>query len=187
MEVSKSFRWKGPGVFTDFINGKAFQAGEGQIVHEHTVAPEKLAQWVKDGIAEFVNVVENIADRIGGQKPDDEDTKRLQAAHDQVNATLRIKVLGELRLLLLDRAFTDAERSDAERDIETTGIEDLQRALESTQAEHKRRLSIASTPATPPAPVMPPEPSTGADDADRLSEEDMERLTNPAGEGAGPK
>jgi hypothetical protein len=172
--VSKPFRWKGPGVFTDSVNGKAFQAGEGDIVHEHTVALEKLEQWAKAGIVEFVNLVENVVSSLEGKKPDDEDTKRLQANADRTNAVLRLTTLGELRILLADRVFTDAERAEFESEQGAMSIEDLQRTLESTQAEHKRRLGAA--PATPPAPDPP-----------ALSEEDMERLTNPTGDGAGPK
>lgn len=187
--MSKSFRWKGPGVFTDFINGKAFQAGEGQIVHEHTVHPEKLAQWVKDGVAEFVNVVENVADRLKGDKPtDDADTAHLQAAHDQANAIIRIKVLGELRLLLLDRAFTDAERQEAEADLEKMSTEDLSSALDSTRAELKQRQSVVAPP-IPPAPTpdpSEPDPSEPSEETDaEPSDEDLERLTSPGG--AGPK
>jgi hypothetical protein len=177
--VSKPFRWKGPGVFTDTVNGKAFQAGEGDIVHEHTVALEKLEQWAKAGIVEFINLVENVASRLEGKNPDDEDTKRLQANADRTNAVLRLTTLGELRILLSDRAFTDAERAEFESEQGAMSIEGLQRALESTQAEHKRRLGATPAPATAPAPepLAPPDPT----------EEDMERLTNPTGDGAGPK
>lgn len=157
----KAFRWNGPGTLTDFV-GKPPKAVEhlgrredargkiveGDIVREHTVDPKKLDEWVKAGMAEYVNLAQNVADKLGGSKQNEEskrESEHLQAVADQADVTVRLASLSEIRRVMNHTLFTDAERAAAEKEFPSIPSSRLPEVLADTKAELERRQKAEET------------------------------------------
>jgi hypothetical protein len=144
--MSKPFRWIGPGIFTDFVDGKAFAAVEGEVVRDHTIDPEKLDSWVKAGTAEYINLAENMGNKLGGSKKSDEskrEAEALQRAKDQTDANTRLAVISEIRELIRSPLFTDADRAEFEKEIPTVPADHIAEVLENAKRELELRQKAA--------------------------------------------
>lgn len=156
--MGKAFRWIGEGVLKDIVGGRVVvhmgrrldatgHVLEGEIVREHTIDAAKLDAWVKDGRAEYVNLVENVVDKVGGSKPSAE-SERESAIHQQsanhTEAAVRVQALGDLRRIT-DDLDADA-RGIAEMELAETATADITAFLDLAQRERDKRRPGADKP-----------------------------------------
>lgn len=159
--MGRAFRYIGPGVLKDIVEGKvivhmgrrADAAGhviEGEIVRNHTIADAKLDAWVKDGRAEYVNVVENVVDKVTGGpasgKPSPE-AARESAIHqqtaDHTDARMRMQALADLRTVMASAVFDDDDRKIAEMELAEAPTVSLPLVIDATTRERDKRIDAA--------------------------------------------
>jgi hypothetical protein len=159
--MGKAFRFVGEGVFKDTVAGRVVvhmgrrtdAAGnlvEGEIVRDHSLSDEKVAQWVRDGRAEYVGAVENVVDKLTGgraaaAKPSAESARESaihQTTADHTDAAMRLQALADMRRLTDDldteaRELVELEYAEVPTS-ELTAFLDLQRRERDRRADEAR-------------------------------------------------
>ena len=152
--MGKAFRFIGEGVLKDSVNGRVVvymgrrtdangRVIEGEIVRNHTIDAAKLDDWVKQGRAEYVNVVENVVDKVTGSKPSAEAEREAeihQATAAHTDARMRLQALADLRLIIASPVFDDSDRELAEMELGEVPTAGLRAYLNTCVRERDRRL-----------------------------------------------